>query len=110
MRRNSGATGSSMRRRWLGTSGRRSGGKAGPRVVAAPLDGAVAMLNGRTGRDVHTRMGIVHEPGPRVDGMGIDFVGKAVSTRVVCPQDHRRAAPGLTVADLADRRAGERRA
>jgi hypothetical protein len=42
----------------------------------------------------------VHEPGRRVDGMGIDFVGKGMSTRVDRPQDHMRAAPGLTVADL----------
>jgi len=110
VRRNSDATGSWRRLKWLGTSGRRPGGKAGPHAAVAPLDGAVAALNGRTSRDVHIRMRIVHEPGRRVDGMGIDFVGKAVSTRVVRPQDHRRAAPGLTDADLADRRAGERRA
>jgi hypothetical protein len=40
----------------------------------------------------------------------IDFVGKAVSTRVARRQDQRRAAPGLTVADLVDPRAGEGRA
>jgi hypothetical protein len=68
------------------------------------------VLNGRTGRDVHMRMRIVHEPGRRVDGMGIELVGKAVSTRAVRPQDHRRPAPGLTVANLLDRRAGERSA
>jgi hypothetical protein len=110
VRRNSDATGSWRQLRWLGMSARPSGDKAGPHVAAAPLDGAAAVLNGRTGRDVHIRMRMVHEPGRRVDGMGIDFVGKAVSTRVLRPQDHRRAAPGLTVADLADRRAGERRA
>lgn len=110
MRRNSDATGSWRRLRWPGTGARRSVGKAGPHVGAAPLDGAVVVLNGRTGRDVHMRMRVVHEPGRRVDGMGIDFVGKAVSTRVARPQDHRRAAPGLTVADLVDRRVGERRA
>lgn len=110
MRRNSDATGSWRRLRWLGTSARHLGGKADPPVAAAPLDRAVPMLNGRTGRDVHIPMRIVHEPGRRVDGMGIDFVGKAVLTRVVRPQDHRRAASGLTIADLVDRRAGERRA
>lgn len=111
MRRNSDATGSLRRLRWLGTSARRSGGKAGrPVAAAAALEGAIAVLNGRTDPDVHMRMRIVHEPGRPVDGMGIDFVGKAVSRRVVRPQDDWRAAPGLTVADLVDRRAGERRA
>lgn len=93
MRRNSDAIGSWTRLKWLGTSEPRSGGKAGLHVTRAPLFRAVAVLNRRPARDVHTRMSSVHESGLRVDGMGIDLVGKAVSRRVTHAQHQRRAAP-----------------
>jgi len=116
--RNSDETGSSRRTRWPGTSGLRSDVPVVRFEAVGRPGGAIAMLQLRRGRTVHTPARFVHSRDSSVDELGTRVGGEAAINPRLAPARSQCGVPEAEAAlsqraDLAyrrSRRAGVRRA